>query len=107
MSQIIAMSQKLQECEHIIEALKGKTSPLTDMNGPPSEHEHEPNRDDENPGSAVKISASLLSDLSLDENGKVCRLRWETYSNKIVNMAVALLLWTYISGTSPSSDGSL
>ncbi|KAK9318917.1 fungal-specific transcription factor domain-containing protein [Lipomyces orientalis] len=94
MSQIIAMSKRLQEYEQIIEALKEKV--LLSANaeekldarkelanhrqGSDSSSDHGLDADPGSPGTThnpepedfVKVPASLLSDLSLDENGKLC-----------------------------------
>jgi hypothetical protein len=101
MSQIIAMAKKLQEYEEIIEDLKkngsspgdSKTSVLgldqselhLNMPGPVPDHLSEsdhslPSRSYDNAyrerddSVKIKTSEGLLSDLSLDENGKVCQL---------------------------------
>lgn len=119
MSQIIAMSQRLQEYEQIIEALKSKLSPLTvsptTMNETHSDLDEPENAQatyqtgnelDGDETDTVFTSASLLSDLSLDENGKVgLSPRQESPHNQGVNPVIALLLWTNVGCTLPSGIG--
>ena len=87
MSQIIAMAKRLQECEEIIENLKNQetspSGPRTSMNILHQSQLPEPTRSpapDQSNSSLLYDSSNsveaansedLLTDLSLDENGKV------------------------------------
>ena len=88
MSQIIAMAKRLQECEEIVEKLKIQEASLsgsrTSMNILHQSQLPEPTRSpapDQSNSSLLYDSSNsveatnsedLLTDLSLDENGKVC-----------------------------------
>ncbi|KAH8690326.1 fungal-specific transcription factor domain-containing protein [Talaromyces proteolyticus] len=91
MSQIISMSRKLQEYERQLEAMRENIpGPMLglDNNGQPvniaatsdttSEHGLNPGHDkadqeqNNKPGQMLRLSTSLISDLSVDENGKLC-----------------------------------